>query len=126
MKVDPKSWSKFLMPPHSLTNFEILKYYQNKPKFDGAFPGNNLPKIKDGTYVNILDEFKSVGMYWIALYVNSNNIIYFDSFGVQHISKEIKKFTGNKNFITKICRIQAYISIISKQDTFLLDLLILC
>ena len=114
------------MPPHPLTNFEILKYYQNKPKFDGAFPGNNLPKIKDGTYVNILDEFKSVGMYWIALYVNSNNIIYFDSFGVQHISKEIKKFTGNKNFITKICRIQAYISIISKQDTFLLDLLILC
>ena len=36
---------------------------------------------------------------------------YFDSFGVQHIPKEIRKFIGNKNFITNICRILAYDSI---------------
>ena len=34
----------FLMPPHPLTHFEILKYYQNESKFNGAFSRNNLPK----------------------------------------------------------------------------------
>ena len=47
----------------------------------------------------------------MALYVNGNNIIYFDSLGVEHISKEIKKFIGNKNLITSIYRTQAYDSI---------------
>ena len=37
--------------------------------------------------------------------------MYFDSFGVEHIPKEIKKFIGNKNIITNIDRIQAYDSI---------------
>ena len=84
------------MPSHPLTNFEIEKYYQNEPKFNGVYSRNNLPKIKDGTYVINLDEFKSIGTHWIALYVNGNNIIYFDSFGVEHIPKEIKKFIGKK------------------------------
>ena len=83
------------MPPHPLTNFEIQKYYQNKTIFNGVFSRNNLPKIKDGAYVIRLDEFKSIGTHWVALYVNGNNgsvsydAIYFDSFGVEHIPKEI-------------------------------------
>ena len=36
------------MPTHPLTNLEIQKYYQNKPKFNGVYSRNNLPKIKDG------------------------------------------------------------------------------
>ena len=44
----------------------------------------------------------------------SYDAIYFDSFGVEHIPKEIKKFTGNKNIITNIYRIQAYNSIIRR------------
>ena len=95
------------MPSHTLTNFEIQKYYQKEPKFNGVYSRNNLPKIKDGAYVINLDEFKSIGTHWIALYVNGNNIIYFDSFGVEHIPKEIKKFIVNKT-ITNIYRIQAY------------------
>ena len=43
-----------------------------------------------------LDEFKSIGTHWIALYVNSNNIVYFDSFGIEHIPKEIKTFIRKK------------------------------
>ena len=50
----------------------------------------------------------------IALYVNNDNIAYFDSFGVEHIPKEIKKFIGNKNIITNIYRIQAFNSIICR------------
>ena len=43
--------------------------------------------------------------------MNAENVTYFDSFGVEHIPKEIKKFIGNKNIITNIYRIQAYDSI---------------
>ena len=35
------------MPPHPLTNFEIRKHFQNKPKFNGVYSRNNLLKIKD-------------------------------------------------------------------------------
>ena len=45
------------------------------------------------------------------MYVNDNNVTYFDSFGVEHIPKEIKQFIGNKNIITNIHRIQAFDSI---------------
>ena len=45
------------------------------------------------------------------MYVNDNNIIYFDNFGVEHIPKEIKKIIGNKKIITSTYRIQAYDSI---------------
>ena len=42
----------------------------------------------------------------------SYNAICFNSFGVEHISKEIKKFIGNKNIITNIYRIQVYNSVV--------------
>ena len=48
------------MPPEPLTNFEIQKYYQNKPKFNGVYSRNNLPKVKNGAYVINLDEYKSL------------------------------------------------------------------
>ena len=47
----------------------------------------------------------------LHLYVLNNDAIYFDSFGVEHIPKEIKKFIGNKNIKTNIFRIRAYDSI---------------
>ena len=43
--------------------------------------------------------------------MNANKTVYFDSFEVEHILKEIKKFIGNKNMITKFYRIQAYINV---------------
>ena len=39
---------RFLMPSHSLTNFEIQQYYQNEPRFNGVYSKNDFPKIKDG------------------------------------------------------------------------------
>ena len=77
-------------------------------EFNGVYSRNNLPKIKDGAYVTNSDEHESIGTHWIALYVNHSNVTYFESFGVEHIPKEIKKFIGNKNIITNIYRIQAY------------------
>ena len=43
--------------------------------------------------------------------MNNNDVTYFDSFGVEQISKEIKTFINNKNMKTNIFRIQAYDSV---------------
>ena len=56
------------MPSHPLTNLEIQNYYQNKPRFNGAYYRNNLPKKKDRFYVINLDEYADVGTLLIALF----------------------------------------------------------
>ena len=96
------------MPPHPLINFEIPKYYHNITIFNGVYSRDNLPKIKDVTYVINLDEYSDIGTHWIALYILNNDGTYFDSFGVEHVLKDIKTFIGNKNIKTNIFRIQAY------------------
>ena len=68
-------------------------------------------KIENGAYVINLDEYHDVGTHWVALYVNNKTVTYFDSFGVEHITKEIEKFIGNKSILTNIFRMQAYDSI---------------
>ena len=57
-----------------------------------------MPKtIKDGAYVINLDEYGDVATHCIELYVKNIEIIYSNSFGVEHVPREIKKFIGNKN-----------------------------
>ena len=96
-------------PAHPLTNFEIQEYYQNEPRFNGVFSRDNLPNnnirptglgsaVKNGAYVINLDEYHDIGTHWVALYVNNKTITYFDSFGVEHIPKEIMKFIGRTSF----------------------------
>ena len=55
------------MPYHPSTNFEIQKYYQNEPNFNGVYLRNNLrnnlPKIKDGAHIKALDEYKLIGIH---------------------------------------------------------------
>ena len=100
------------MLPHPFTNFEIKKYYQNEPGFNGTYSEDNLSKIKDGEYVIYLDEYSDIGTHWVALYLRKNDITYFDSLGIDHIPKEIKAFIGNENIKTNIITIQGYDSII--------------
>ena len=130
----------FLIPPHSLTNFEIQKYYKSKPRFNGVFSRNNLSeynsikKIKNVAYIINLDEYANVGIAYIInldenangnanmqihielpYFLKRNEIVYFDSFSVEYIPEEIKKFIktfpGNKNIKTNIFRVQEDISI---------------
>ena len=90
-------------------------YYQNEPRFNGVYSRDNLPdKTKDGSYVINLDEYSDIETHWIALYVNNKTVTYFDSFEVEHIPKEIKKFINNKNIIANIFRLQAYGAIMCK------------
>ena len=54
----------FFIPSHHLTNFEIQKYYQNKPRFNRVYSRDNLPdKIKYGACVINLDEYSDVGTH---------------------------------------------------------------
>ena len=104
--------SRSLLPSHSLTNFEISEYYKNEPRFNAVYSRDNLPKtIKKSAYVINLDEYTDAGTHWIALYVKDNKVIYFDSFGIEYIPEEIKKFIKNKDVIANIFRLQAYDSI---------------
>ena len=83
------------MQPPLLTSFGIQNYYQNdvqlgskkKLKFNGVYSRNNLPKTKDETCVINLDDYKSIGTHWMALYVNNNGVTYFGSFSVEDIPK---------------------------------------
>ena len=96
------------MPAHPLTNFEIQEYYKNEPRFNGVYSRYHLPKtIKNGAYVINLDEYEEIDTHWIALYVKNTEITYFDSFGVEHVPKEIKRFIEHKIIKTNIFRIQA-------------------
>ena len=96
------------MPPHLLTKFEIQKYDQNELRVNAVFSRDNLPRIKDGADI---DEYSDIGTHWVALDVQNNDVPYFNSFGVEHIPKEIRTFIGNKNIKTNIFRIQAFDSI---------------
>ena len=107
-----KKTLNFLLPFHPLTNFEISEYYKNASKFNGVYSRDNLPKtIKKGAYVINSDEYENMGTQWVALFVKPKYTVYFDSFGIEHIPKEIKHAIGNKEIKANIFRIQAYDSI---------------
>ena len=58
-----------------MTNFEIQKYYENEPRFNGVFSRDNLPKeIKDGAYVINLDEHADTGTHWVALFCQKTKL----------------------------------------------------
>ena len=85
------------MPPHPLANFEIQKYYQNERRFNGLFSRDNVAnQIKDGDYVINLDGYADVSTHQIALFYRKNDIAYFDSFVVEHVPQEIRKFIEKK------------------------------
>ena len=103
---------KILISVHPLTNFEIQTYHQNEPRFNGVYSRDNLPdKIKDGAYGINLDKYSDIETHWIALYANTKTVTKLDSFGVEHIQKEMKNFINNKNIMAIFFRIQAYDSI---------------
>ena len=109
-----------MLPFHPLTNIEISKYYSNDTRFNGVYSRNNLPnKIKKGAYVINLGEYENTGTHWVSLFVETKYTAYFDSFGVEHIPKEINKFINNdttkssslEGIKSNIFRIQVYNSI---------------
>ena len=78
------------------------EYYENEPKFNSVYSGDNLPKtMKNGAYEINIDEYDSdLGTCWIALYTKNNEVIYLDIIFIRH-----------KNIKTNIFRTQAGSSI---------------
>ena len=84
-----------LLPFHPLTNIEISEYYANEPRFNGVYSRNNLQnKIKKEAYVINLEEYENTGIYSLFYSIYT---VYFDSFGIEHIPKEVNKFIGNSD-----------------------------
>ena len=50
---------------------------------------------KDGGDVINLDEYKLIEAHWIDFYVNGNNIIYSNIFGIKYIPKKTRKLKKN-------------------------------
>ena len=99
------------MSPHIFTNFKIQKYYQKELKRNGVHSLNNLSKIKDRAYIIILMSMINRNSL-DGIICGCKNVTYFDSFGVENIPKEIRKFIRNENITTDIYRVQVYDSII--------------
>ena len=102
---------KSLTPFHPLTNFEITEYFKNEKRLNGVYSRNSLSKLKKGAYVINLDHSKNTGTHWVVIFAKEDEVIYFDSFGVEYIPEEIMQkiehsSLGNKNIKTSIFRIQ--------------------
>ena len=80
--------------------------FKNVKGFNGVFSRNNLPKLENGAYVINLDHSENTGTHWIVIFMKNNEVIYFDSFGVEYVPKEIMEKIGNRNIKTNIFRIQ--------------------
>ena len=50
---------------------------------------NKLPRTNDGEYVINLDDKKGKGTHWFSLFIDKNEIVYFDSFGIEYIPQEV-------------------------------------
>ena len=53
-----------------------------------------------------LGEYTDAGTHWVALIFNRSEIVYFDSYRVEHVPEEIKKLVRNKNIIANIFLVQ--------------------
>ena len=60
------------MLPYPLTNFEMQNYYQDQPKSIGVYSRN-----------------KAIGNHWITLYVNGDDVTYFDSLELKIFQKKL-------------------------------------
>ena len=115
-----KKKTKFAVTIHPLTNIEISENYKNEPRFNGVYSRNNLPKtIKKGAYVINLDEYKNISTHWVPLFVKANKVIYFDSFGLEHIPKEINKFIKKPSSLKRTARIKRNIFRIQAYDSIM-------
>ena len=88
----------YLMPLHPLTNFEIQKYYQDEPRFNGVYSRNNVPKrIEDVAYVINIDEYADVGNIGLLYFVTEVKLFISIALVLNMFLKKLKKLSGKKH-----------------------------
>ena len=81
----------FLMSPHPLTDFEIQNYYQNEPRFNDVYSGNNLPeKVKDGAYVINLGEYADLAPIGLLYFVKEMKLFIFQALVLNMFLNKLK------------------------------------
>ena len=96
------------MPPHPLTNFDIQKYYENEPRFNGVYSRYNLPRRNKGWGIRNKPWWICRCGHTLDCFIcNRSEIVYFDNFDFEHVPEEIKEFAWNKNIIAHIFWVQA-------------------
>ena len=90
----------------------ISNYFKYKPRFNGVFSRNNLPRIKYGAYLINLNDKNSKGTHWISLFVDRNTAVYFDSFGIEFTTQDLLSKIRDKSITHNVFRIQDNESII--------------
>ena len=63
----------------------MAKYFNYKPRFNGVFSKDNLPRIKNGVCVINLDDKHSKGTHWVSLFIDIITAVYFDKFITNNI-----------------------------------------
>ena len=71
-----------------LSNIDNIKYFNCKPRFNGAFSKDDLRRVKDEADVINFPDKKSKWTNWISLFINGHIAVYFDSFGIGYIPQE--------------------------------------
>ena len=84
--------------PRPVTNFEIQKYYQNEPRFNGVYSTNNLPqKLKDGAYETNLDEYALLVQHFgLLCYVKEVKLLISIVLVLNMFLKKLKNLLGIK------------------------------
>ena len=83
------TWIKNFSSAPSFKQYRDYLYFNYKPKFNGVFSRNNLPRIKDEAFVINLDEKKkSNRTHWLSLFIDKNTSVYFVSYGINYIPQE--------------------------------------
>ena len=97
LSLGKESWLKFFSAAPLYNHYRDIFNYE--PKFSiGAFLMDILPRIKNGVDVKNLNDNQSKGTHWVSLFINKNSSVYFDSFEVEYIPKEVlNKIKENNN-----------------------------
>ena len=98
-----------------LTNLEIDKIMKKCKNYRGTFSKDMLPNIMnkhESCIVNLQDYFAGSGTHWVCVY-NSDNVEYFDSFGLVPPNEVVKYMrTANKNIVYNDAQLQNINSIL--------------
>ena len=81
---------------------------------NSVFSKDNLPRIKDGACVINFDDIQRKRVHWVSLFIDINAAVYFDSFEIEYIPREVSSKIKNKSITQNIFRIQSDYSIVCR------------